>query len=349
MCEDIRMARQTNLYKGKPAIPQMKMLSLIQCTAWQRRISKMIFTITLNPSLDRTLSIAELHPGMIHRARLMRSDLGGKGINVSRALHALDIPSRILGFSGGRTGSALSEGLLADGFDITFVDTGSEIRQNITLVDESSGLITKINEQGPLIYEQHIAMLEEIISQWLKPGDLWAFCGSPPPGAPADLYARLIHRVQGKKGLAFLDASGMPLHEGVTAIPYALKINSEEAAELLGQRLDGELEICQAAQEIHDTGVQYVLLTRGAQGAVLAMNDEIVVAIPPTSTASSPVGAGDAALAGLLWAVQDQCDSITTARRAVACGTAAAMQPGTGVGERALVLEILAQIHIRLH
>ena len=307
----------------------------------------MIFTVTLNPSLDRTLSVAELHPGEIHKARLVRSDLGGKGINVSRALHALGIPSRILGFSGGRTGRALSEGLLAEGYEIAFVNTGSEIRQNVTLVDELSGLITKINEQGPLIGEQHIALLEELIFQQLESEEMWAFCGSLPPGAPTELYARLICQVQGKKGLAFLDASGKALIDGASAIPFALKINSEEAEELLGQRLDGELEVCQAAQDLHNTGVQYVLLTRGGQGAVLAMNSEIVVAIPPTSAASSPVGAGDATLAGLLWAVQDQCDPITTARRAVACGTAAAMQPGTGVGERALVQEILAQIQIK--
>lgn len=309
----------------------------------------MIFTVTLNPSLDRTLSVTELQPGKIHKARLVRSDLGGKGINVSRALHALGIPSRILGFSGGRTGSALSEGLLADGYKIAFVDTGSEIRQNVTLVDESSGLITKINEQGPMIGEQHIAMLVELIDHLLEPEDLWAICGSLPPGAPTELYAKIIHQVQGKKGLAFLDTSGLPLKEGATAIPFALKINSEEAGELLGQRLDSESDFCQAAQKIYHAGVKYVLLTRGAQGAVLAMNGEIVVATPPANTASSPVGAGDATLAGLLWAVQDQCDSITTARRAVACGTAAAMQPGTGVGERALVQSLLAQIQIKAY
>jgi len=306
----------------------------------------MIYTVTLNPSLDRTLSVPELHPGTIHQARLVRSDLGGKGVNVSRALRALDIPSHIIGFSGGWTGSALRQGLLAEGFDVSFVDVGDALRQNITLLDESNGQYTKLNEQGPSINEQHVAKLEKQIARSLHPGDLWAFCGSLPPGAPADLYARLINLVQENNGLAFLDSSGAPLREGAAARPFALKINTEEAAELLGRRLQSDREVCNASRDLKNHGIRIVLLTRGVQGAVLAMNDTVVIAVPPTIAAGSPVGAGDATLAGLLWAVQDQCDPVAKLRRAVACGTAAATQAGTGVGDRALVQELLEQVKI---
>ena len=308
----------------------------------------MIVTVTLNPSLDHSLSVPEFHPGTLHRARLTREDLGGKGINVARALQALGLPSRIVGFAGGRTGRALSDGLLAEAFVVSFVDVDGEIRQNITLLDESNGQVTKINEQGPTVGLKHVAVLEELISSTVQPGDLWAFCGSLPPGAPQDLYARLITRVQEKSAMAFLDTSGAALHAGVRAGPFAVKVNIDEAGELLGRRLDSEQAILEAARELQTMRTCLVALTRGAQGLVLAVQAGMVIAVPPQVAAISPVGAGDAALAGLLWAVSEQSDPVTTARRAVACGTAAAMQAGTGVGDRMLVQDLLGKIEIVL-
>jgi len=307
----------------------------------------MIFTITLNPSLDRTLSIPELHKGAIHRARLVREDLGGKGVNVSRSLQALGIPSRILGFAGGRSGEVLRAGLLADGIDVSFVDVGAEIRQNITLLDEASGQYTKVNELGPEISFQHIAALKELVAQSAQPGDLWALCGSLPPGAPPDLYARLIEQVQERKGQAFLDASGGALRSGMSARPFSLKINIEEAGDLLGGSLEDDLDLSCFASALQEGATRLVVITRGAQGLVLAMGDERVVAVPPQVEVRSPVGAGDATLAGLLWAVSEQCGPATMARRAVACGTAAAMQEGSGVGEVSLVRELLAKVEVR--
>ena len=306
----------------------------------------MIVTVTLNPSLDRTLSVPELRPGNLHRARLLREDLGGKGINVSRSLQRLGIASRIMGCAGGWTGRALREGLQAQGFEVSFVDVDAEIRQNITLLDEARGLYTKINEQGPALGSRQAEALEEQVRESVRPGDLWALCGSLPPGAEPDLYARLIQCVQAGKGRAFLDASGDPLRVGAAAGPFALKVNAEEAAELLGRPLPAEAEVVKAAGELQAQGIHLVVLTRGAQGLVLAMDGRRVIAVPPPVPARSSVGAGDATLAGLLWAVSEGCDPETTARRAAACGTAAAMQEGTGVGEAALVNQLLAEVEI---
>jgi 1-phosphofructokinase len=306
----------------------------------------MIVTVTLNPSLDRTLSVPKLEPGMIHRAQFIRQDLGGKGINVSRALHALDIPSRIVGFVGGWTGNALQTGLTAEGFDVRFIKVNGDTRQNLTLLDEASGKYTKINEPGPTIDSSHILALGNQIAQTILPGDLWTFCGSLPPGSPPDLYSHLIRQTQERRGLAFLDTSGTPLRHALSALPFVAKINNEEAAELLGRALDSDQDMCAAAREIHTRGVRVVALTRGAQGLVLAMDGEVVTAVPPCVTARSSVGAGDAAMAGLLWAVLDHCDPAETARRVVACGTAAAMQEGTTMGDRALISTLLHQIQI---
>jgi 1-phosphofructokinase len=162
------------------------------------------------------------------------------------------------------------------------------------------------------------------------------------------LYARLITRVQEKKALAFLDTSHAPLRDGMRAGPFALKVNIEEAGELLGRHLESEQAVLEAARELQAKGTRLVALTRGAQGLVLAMEVGMVIAVPPPVTAISAVGAGDATLAGLLWAVTDQSDPVMTARRAVACGTAAAMQAGTGMGDWTLIQGLLARIKISL-
>jgi 1-phosphofructokinase len=306
----------------------------------------MIITVTLNPTLDKTLSVPKLQPGTVHRARILREDLGGKGINVSRALQVLGFPSNMTGFIGGRTGQIMTSGLRTDGFDAYFLAVEGETRRNITLLDEASGQYTKINEPGPSVATHHLAALGDQIDQMARPGDLWAFCGSLPPGAPSDIYARLIQQVQKRGGRALLDSSGLAFREGVAAHPFAIKPNSEEASELLGNSLLSDEEHCTAAHRLQADGVPVVALTRGAQGLVLAMEGQILMASPPAVPARSPVGAGDAALAGLLWAISDGCNAVETARRVVACGTATAMQEGTGVGDRALVKELLGQVRV---
>jgi 1-phosphofructokinase family hexose kinase len=306
----------------------------------------MITTVTLNPTLDKTLSVPELRPGAVHRARIVREDLGGKGINVSRALQALGIPSKMTGFMGGTTGQFMTTGLQATGFDVHFVDVEGETRRNITLLDEASGQYTKFNEPGPSVSTQQLSDLQGQIDQLAGPGDLWAFCGSMPPGAPPELYANLIQQVQECGGRALLDTSGPAYRRGLSAHPFAIKPNSEEASDLLGTSLHSDEEHCAAAHHLQACGVRLVAITRGAWGLVLAADGETLMATPPPVRARSPVGAGDAALAGLLWAISEDCDPVETARRVVACGTATAMQEGTGVGDRTLIESLLDQVRI---
>jgi 1-phosphofructokinase family hexose kinase len=306
----------------------------------------MIITVTLNPTLDKTLSVPRLEPGTLHRAQILREDLGGKGINVSRALRGLGISSSLTGFMAGATGQTMTSGLNAAGFEVQFVEVEGETRRNITLLDASTGQYTKFNEPGPSVGPNDLAALQSQVDKLAHSGDLWAFCGSLPPGAPSDLYANLIRRVQARGGRAFLDSSGLALREGLAARPFAIKPNSEEAAEVLGSPLDSDEDHCTAARRLQAEGVSVVALTRGAHGLVLVMDGEILLASPPPVVVRSSVGAGDAALAGLLWAISDGCDPVETARRIVASGTATAMQEGTAVGARALVEQLLSRVQV---
>ncbi len=230
------------------------------------------------------------------------------------------------------------------------MEVPGETRQNLTLLDESTGIYTKINEPGPTIGPEHLAALHALVAAMAAPGDLWALCGSLPPGAPADFYADLVTAVQARGARAILDTSETALYLGLAARPAGIKPNSEEAAQALGQPV--------ASDEEHVAAVRRLRRSAESGGAARAdslpdarrarvaagRGRRLVVAEPPLVAARSPVGAGDATLAGLLWALADGCDATEMARRAVACGTAAAMQEGTGVGTRALVDALRPQV-----
>jgi len=305
----------------------------------------MIVTVTANPILDRTLSVPRLRPGEFHRAQVLRQELCGKGITVTRALAALGIPSKALGFVGGITGQAFKTGLKDEGFDIDFVEVDGETRQSTLIFDEATGLYTKINEPGPTIRPEHVAALRAQIDRLARPDDFWIFSGSLPPGAPVDLYARLIRQAQEHGARAFLDSSADAFRNGIAAQPFGVKLNTEESAEFFGQALETDEDHCTAAWRfIQEHGTQIPAITRGASGLVLALkslSDSIIIATPPQVDVRSPVASGDAALAGILWGLLDGCDAPEIVRRAVACGTATAMQEGSGIGSRALVQVLL--------
>jgi 1-phosphofructokinase len=307
----------------------------------------MIYTVTLNPALDRTLTVPILRLGDLNRARSVRLDLSGKGINVSHALRVLGVPSRIVAFLGGGTGKAIRDGLTAERFETAIVEVAGETRQNVTVVDEATGVYTKINEPGAPAGPADLHAMMKLIGNAARPGDLWVFSGSLPPGAPLDFYAQLIALAQDRGGRAFLDSSGEALRQGLAARPYAIKPNSEEAGAALGRPVVSDEDHFAAARQLLAAGPRLVCLTRGAKGLVLAQDDEVLAVEPPPVAARSPIGAGDATVAGLVWAVMDGCGPVEIARRAAACGVAAALQEGTGVGEPGVAQRLLSQVVVR--
>lgn len=309
-----------------------------------------IYTFTANPTRDRALSVPELQPGTIHRAQVVSVDLGGKGINVSRGLHALGIDSVVLGFVAGAVGHAFREGLTALGIAHDFIEVDGETRQNITLYDEATGVYTKFNEPGSPVRSEHLDQLYAQAQQLTQPGDIWVLSGSLPPGAPTDLYAQLIERVQARGGRALLDSSRQALAAGLAAKPFGVKPNSEETADILERQLTSDADHAQAVSDLLAGGsTRIAAITRGADGLVLAVEqtDKIISAVPPQVEVKSTVGAGDATLTGIVWGLVDNCDAPEIARRAVACGTAAAMQEGTLLGDRPLIESLLPGVTIK--
>ena len=152
----------------------------------------MIYTLTLNPAVDRELTVPVVEFDAVLRAIDARIDFGGKGFNVSRLLKGMGVASTAVGFLGGRTGEILQDGLLALGIDTDFVWVPDETRTNISIVTPSHSHYLKVNEKGPVVDPAKQEELLGKIDFLTRPGDWWVLAGSLPPGVTDDFYARII-------------------------------------------------------------------------------------------------------------------------------------------------------------
>ena len=171
----------------------------------------MIYTVTLNPVLDRQYSVEEIIPNEVLRARDCQTDLGGKGFNVSRAMLRLGVPSVAVGFVGGLTGKQLSEGLDELGIQTDFVQIAEETRTNTSITSHNTDNYIKVNETGPAIQPQEAGQLVDKIRALAATDDWWVLSGSLPRGVPGTFYADLVRNIQRRGAQVCLDSSGVQL------------------------------------------------------------------------------------------------------------------------------------------
>lgn len=307
-----------------------------------------IFTLTLNPGLDRTLTVPVIEENAVLRATHSQLDWGGKGFNVTRALQALGVNSVALGCIGGATGQMLADGLHNLGIATDFITLAGETRTNTVILEEESDRYLKVNEAGPSLDGATVRALRARIQERLVPNSYWALCGSLPPGAAPDLYASLIELVQNGGGRACLDTWGEALRLGCQARPYLIKPNAEEASELTGIQVDSVGSARQAAEQLLAWGAQIVALSMGRGGVLLASQTEVIHARPPEVSVQTVVGVGDALLAGVILALRQEAPLEMVARWGVAAGTASAMKAGVGMGDRSQVESLLDRVEVRV-
>lgn len=296
----------------------------------------MILTVTANPSVDRTVEIpGPFSRGEVLRARSVRSQPGGKGINVSRVVAGAGLDT--LALLPARAGDRLLVELDAVHLNYQAVPVDDEVRINLTIA-EPDGMTTKINESGAALRASVLTQLTELIVASAGDAQWVALCGSLPPGVPADWYATVAGRLQSAGTHVAVDTSGPPLTAVVGARPALLKPNAFELAELTGDDGAALEASAQAGDVAPATGAARalaertggaVLTTLGAAGALLTVGSDTWFATPPRIAVRSTVGAGDASLAGYLIAQQRGDDPAQRLRTAVAYGSAAASLPGT--------------------
>jgi 6-phosphofructokinase 2 len=307
----------------------------------------LIATITLNPSLDQHITVDGLVMDGTNRWSRLHRYAGGKGIDVSRAIHEMRGRTIAYGFIGGPVGRAVEILLDEEEVPFSFTPVHRETRTNFIITDSRTGRQTRIDAPGPRISKDEFERFQRKMLRMRPSPELIVVGGSLPPGIPNDVYYSIIMEAKAFGVRTILDSDGQWLAEGIKAQPYLVKPNVREAEELLGRELPDEDAIIKAALDIVDMGVEIAVISRGSEGIIAATNSEVLAAIPPEVKVKSAVGAGDCTIAGLALKLANE-ESLTSAcRLAVALGTAAALTPGTELARRADVVELLPQVKVK--
>jgi 1-phosphofructokinase len=286
-----------------------------------------IVTLTLNPSVDRTVEVEALIRGDVMRALSVRVDPGGKGINVSRALASHGLATRAVVTLGGAEGEHLVVLLRDTGIEIIPVPILGSIRSNITVV-EPDGTTTKFNEPGAQLSVEELDAVLAAVMAATESADWLVASGSLPPGTPAEIYADLVRGLAASGTSVAVDTSGPALEAVLPARPTLVKPNRDELAEVTGLRLVTIADVVEAAARLRDLGAGAVLASLGADGAVLVDEDGAIHGRTPAVSQRSSVGAGDAMLAGFLAGGGKGADALV---EGLAWGAAAVLQPGSGM------------------
>ena len=269
----------------------------------------MIVTVTPNPSVDRTVFVDALQPGKIIRSTRSWSEPSGKGVNVALALAAHHRPTTAVLPIGGPAGAHLAEMLNRTGLNFEPVPIKGEVRINISLI-QPDGIVTKINEQGPVLSDGEGEQLLDTARRHTHAGHWLAGCGSLPRGLTDDYYAQLVDTGHRAGAGVVIDTSGPPLLEALAAGPDLIKPNTDELAEAVSGPITTLGDVIDAAHELRTRGAKTVLVSLGADGALLVNASRIVHGIAPVDTVVSTVGAGDALLAGYLSAPADTDEAV---------------------------------------
>jgi 1-phosphofructokinase family hexose kinase len=310
----------------------------------------LILTLTVNPALDRNVTVDRLV--FEDRAYILsRNEApGGRGINASCVIHSFGGETAAIVPSGGSTGARFEQLLDGCGYPVHVVRIDHEIRTNLTITDKT-GLTVKLNELGPPMSEAELDLLERAVRENLAQSSWLLLCGSLPPGVPPSFYSRLIALAREHNVRTLLDTDGDALRQGVEAGPAVVAPNQQEAERLLNRALITRTHFLEAADRIRQMGADYIILSLGARGAIGAREGQMLEAIPPRIEAVCPIGAGDALVAAFAWSMNQRNDFAEALRWGVAAGTASSRLPGltfaslrdtTAVYERVEIKPVLA-------
>jgi len=307
----------------------------------------LIATITLNPSLDQHITVDGLVVDGLNRWSRLHRYAGGKGIDVSRAVHEMGGRTVAYGFIGGTIGRAVEILLDEEGVPFSFTPIHRETRTNFIITDSKSSQQTRIDSPGPHIAKGEFERFRRKMLRIRPRPGLIVAGGSAPPGIPADVYYTIVKEATTFGVRAILDADSQWLAEGIRAKPYLIKPNVQESEELLGRELPNEEAIIRAVLDMVDMGVEIAVISRGQDGLIAATKKEILKAVPPPVKVKSAVGAGDCTIAGLALKLANEEPLSRACRLAVAMGTAAVLTPGTELAHKADVERLLPQVKVR--
>lgn len=306
----------------------------------------MIVTLTLNPCIDRTVTVDSFRPGETNRAQKVQTDICGKGINVSAVLKNLEQETMCFGFCPKEDKEKLTGFLNHLSIPCEFVETEGGLRVNLKIFDASEGALTEVNEKGVPVSEAAVSLLLEKAEEVFEKASVLVLSGSVPPGVPPDIYRRLTEQAA-KRGIrVILDASGELLKEGIKGKPYLIKPNMEELEELFGRKFKKDEEILKAAESLVKSGVSYVCISMGKRGAFLVGEEGAFFSPALPVPVKGIQGAGDSLVAGMCMAIQQNGDMETMLRSAVAAAGGSLLREGTKLCQKRDFQELLQKVKI---
>lgn len=307
----------------------------------------MITTVTLNASVDKLYLVEDVRPNTVMRVRQVSNTAGGKGLNVAKVAALCGMPVRAMGFLGGYAGGYVRSLLTAGGITPDFTEMSGETRSCINIRDLATGKHTEYLEPGVPVTS---AELEAFLRQYeaaLPAADVITISGSVPKGTPDDFYGKLVQAARQAGAPVFLDTSGALLKAGVAARPTLIKPNADEIEQLLGTRPTTREELLAAAQKLHQGGIEYVVLSLGAQGALLVCAAGSFWGVTPNIPVVNTVGCGDAMVAGFAVGLSRAMPPPEMLRFATAVSTANVLTVPTGYFEQADLQRLLTQVEVR--
>ncbi len=311
----------------------------------------MLVCISANPAIDRRLRLENIAVGEINRALSAQPFPGGKAAHVAMVAKALGLDVMWVGFLGGAAGEQCESGLSAFGVPLTVVRTESETRANLELVS-ADGKVTEILEPGGAVTEGEVERLlttcRDLFAESER-GTQVALSGSLPPGAPPDLYAELIRLAHLYGCRTLLDSSGEALREGLNAAPDFIKPNRNEASAFTNRRIDSPTAALESMQMFFEAGAKSVAVSLGGDGMIWQRTpvSDPFIAEPSLLANCSPVGCGDAALAGFAVAHERGLSDEETLRLATACGSANCLAQAPGRVDAGGVSRLAGEIRVR--
>ncbi|MFW6251736.1 MAG: 1-phosphofructokinase [Halanaerobium sp.] len=292
----------------------------------------MIKTLTLNPALDKTIIVENFRLNQLNRIKKVHKDAGGKGINVSKMLKNMGESSTAAGFLGGAAGDYIKKELEKFEIETEFVKTAEETRTNTKMVDPVNNTFTDLNESGAHISAANIEELKRSLFADLKKGDILVLAGSVPTGVADDIYFQLISSAKESGVKTILDADGPLFREGIKAAPTLIKPNEHELSLHFKQEFRDLKTMIRKAAGLLDTGIEMIMLSLGKEGAVFITAAEKYKIEPLKLNVKSTVGAGDAMVAGLAYALENELNLKEMLKTAAAASSATLIKDGTEMG-----------------
>jgi len=311
----------------------------------------MVITVTLNPAMDKTLTLDGFSLGEVNRVISARNDIGGKGVNVSKVLKEFSIESAAMGFLGGAEEEVFRSELKKMGITDKFISIEGNTRTNTKIVDKRNNKVTEINESGPIVTREELLKFYNLFDDLVKPKDIVVLSGRVCRGIPDDIYGELTERAKKREAKVIVDAEGIYLKHAINKKPDMIKPNEKEFGELIGIGKPRDEELITEAKKLIQQGIKKVLISRGENGSLLITASGIYESKGLEVEMKSTVGAGDSMVAALVYSELNALGDKSTLLMAESAGIAAVMKEGSEpctINEVMKVAENLEKHLIRL-